>query len=71
METDLACDPESAPRVASRVDGKRAAFFVLTLVGAVQVAVALPHPGAPATPTLFGAAALVVGLAWLLRHREP
>ena len=64
----VTCDPE--PRVAVRVDGKRLVFGVLTLVGAVQVAIALPHPGSPSVPTLFGAACLVAGLGWLLRHRE-
>ena len=48
--------------------GLRLAFGVMTFVGAVQVAIALPHAGPPSTQTLFGGACFIAGLAWLLRH---
>lgn len=60
-------DPETD--VAISGDGRALAFGVLTVVGAVQVASALLHPGTPASQTLFGAACFVAGLAWLIRHR--
>ncbi|HEU4727002.1 MAG TPA: hypothetical protein VFT22_03915 [Kofleriaceae bacterium] len=47
----------------------RLAVGVMTFAGAVQVAIALPHPGLPSLQTLFGGACFVAGLAWLLRHR--
>lgn len=61
--------PGPETTVAVTDDGGKLAFGVLTAVGAVQVAIALPHPGAPSAQTLFGAACFVAGLAWLIRHR--
>ena len=48
--------------------GLRLAIGVMTFVGAVQVAIALPHSGPPSTQTMFGGACFIAGLAWLLRH---
>ena len=62
--------PHPETRVAVADDGRKLAFGVLTFVGAVQVASALPHPGIPGWQTLFGAACFIAGLAWLIRHRE-
>lgn len=50
--------------------GLRLAFRVMTFVGAVQVAVAIPHSGPPSLQTLFGGACFIAGMAWLLRHRH-
>jgi len=63
--------PPPAESTAIARDGRKLAFGVLTFVGAVQVASALPHPGAPELQTLFGAACFAAGLAWLIRsgHR--
>jgi hypothetical protein len=43
---------------------------VMTLVGAVQVAIALPHPEIPSLQIVFGGACFAAGLGWLLRHRR-
>jgi hypothetical protein len=64
-----ACPPPPEPNAAGD-DGFRLSFRVLTFVGAVQVAAALPHPGPPSGQTVFGAACFLVGLTWLLRHRR-
>ena len=61
--------PDPDLSVAATDDGRKLAFGVLTAVGAVQVASALPHPGTPSAQTLFGAACFVAGLVWLIRHR--
>lgn len=50
--------------------GIRLAFRVMTVVAAVQVAIAVPDVGEPSLQTLFSAGCLVAGVAWLLRHRQ-
>jgi hypothetical protein len=65
------CPPQPETHVAAGDDDSRLAFRVLTFLGAVQVASALPHPGPPSGQTLFGAVCFVWGLVWLLRHRRP
>jgi hypothetical protein len=67
----ISCPPEPETNVAAGDDGERFAFRVLTFVGAVQVAAALPHSGPASGQTLFGAACFIAGLVWLLRHRRP
>jgi hypothetical protein len=62
---------ESGPDAAASEQGLRLAFRVMTFVGAVQVAIAIPHPGPPSLQTLFGGACFIAGTAWLLRHRRP
>lgn len=57
--------------VAASDQGLRLAFRVMTFVGAVQVAIAIPQPGPPSLQTLFGGGCLIAGMAWLLRHRRP
>ena len=58
------------PQVTAVDEGSRLAFGVMTIVGAVQVASAMLYPGAPWTETLFGAACFLVGVVWLVRHRD-
>ena len=50
--------------------GIRLAFRVMTVVAAVQVAIAVPDVGELSLQTLFSAGCLVAGVAWLLRHRQ-
>lgn len=50
--------------------GPGLAFGVMTVVGAVQVAIALPHSGLPSLQTVFGGACFIAGVAWLVRHRD-
>ena len=61
--------PQPETSVAPEDEGCGLAFGVLTLAGAVQVAVA--HRDMLSAQTLFGAACCVAGLAWFLRHRRP
>ena len=68
---------DSAPEPEHDIDasepGLRLAFRVMAFVGAVQVAIAIPHfghPGPPSLQTLFGGACFIAGMAWLLRHRH-
>ena len=60
--------PDLDPELAEPEGGARLAFGVLALVGAVQVAIAVPHPFSGAM--WFGAACVVAGLAWLAQHRD-
>ncbi|HET7504718.1 MAG TPA: hypothetical protein VFK02_27035 [Kofleriaceae bacterium] len=62
--------PLPETRVASDDGGLRLAFRVMTFVGAVQVASELPYGFPPSGQTVFGAACMIAGLVWLLRHRE-
>jgi hypothetical protein len=55
---------------ADDAGGLRLAFRVMTVVAAVQVAIAASDVGEPSLQTLFSAGCLVAGLAWLLRHRQ-
>lgn len=64
------CPPDPETEVAITDDGRKIAFGVLAFVGAVQVAIALPHPGPPSAQTLFGAVCFIAGLVWLI-HRDP
>jgi hypothetical protein len=61
---------ESEPDIAASEPGLRLAFRVMTLVGAVQVASAIPNSGSSSLQTLFGGACFIAGMAWLLRHRR-
>lgn len=61
---------ESEPEVSASEPGLRLAFRVMTFVGAVQVAIAIPHCGPPSLQTLFGGACFIAGMAWLLRHHR-
>ncbi len=64
------------PSLAATADGAddaaglRLAFRVMTMVAAVQVAIAVPDLGQASLQALFSAACFVAGLAWLLRHRQ-
>jgi hypothetical protein len=62
--------PEPEHDLAASEPGLRLAFGVMAFVGAVQVAIAIPHSGPPSLQTLFGGACFVAGMAWLLRHRR-
>lgn len=63
--------PPGAERdIATLEPGLRLAFGVMTFVGAVQVAISIPHSGPPSLQTLFGGACFIAGTAWLLRHRH-
>lgn len=62
--------PDPEHDIAASEPGLRLAFCVMTFVGAVQVAIAVPRSGPPSLQTLFGGACFIAGLAWLLRHRR-
>lgn len=62
--------PEPGHDIAASEPGLRLAFAVMTVVAAVQVAVAIPHSGSPSLQTMFGGACFIAGMAWLLRHRH-
>jgi len=61
--------PEPEPKVATGDHGMRLAVGVMTFTGAIQVGIAIVHPGTPSAATVFGASCFVAGLASLLRHR--
>ncbi|HTR55434.1 MAG TPA: hypothetical protein VMJ10_32370 [Kofleriaceae bacterium] len=65
-----ASSPEHEPKIAAGDDGLRLAFAVMTFTGAIEVGIAIVHPGTPPTAIVFGASCFVAGLAWLLRHRD-
>jgi hypothetical protein len=59
-------EPSREPAV--REPGLRLAFGVMTAVAAVQVAIAIPHPGSLVLQTLFGGVCLLAGMTGLVRH---